>query len=275
MTDQNDIFSKLGAIAVIGGGRMGEAIVAGLVQGAMLDPAAVTVADPSPERRAHFSQTYGVACWPSGVQISDPQTCILAVKPHGLREVATELAQAPRFAPERVVSIAAGISTAVLKSIFGSTQVIRVMPNAPLQVGAGISVVALAPGDQIADGKLVQALFSLMGEALLLGESLIDAATALSGSGPAYFALFVEKLADAGRNLGLSADTAAELALQTFIGTARWLQLTGLSPAELRAFVTSPGGTTQAALDCLRDNDLAGVVQKAVNAAHDRAIELR
>ncbi|MDR3136639.1 MAG: pyrroline-5-carboxylate reductase [Coriobacteriales bacterium] len=274
MTNQDDIFSQLGTIALIGGGRMGEAIVAGLVQGALLSPEAIIVAEPSSERRHFLTQNFGVRSVENGAQISHPQTCILAVKPQVVRTVAHSLAQEARFRPERVISIAAGIHTSVLTDIFPQAQVVRVMPNAPLLVGAGMSAVAMGENTSVTEGRLVQALFSLLGEAVLLDESLIDAATALSGSGPAYFAFFVEQLISSGQSLGLPAAVAEQLALQTFMGTARQLQLSSVTPAELRDAVTSPGGTTQAALESLEADDLAAIVRRAVTAAWRRAVEM-
>ncbi|MDR2586847.1 MAG: pyrroline-5-carboxylate reductase [Coriobacteriales bacterium] len=273
----DDRVALLGRIAIIGGGKMGEAIVAGLVNGAMFDPASIIIADPGEERREYLSDTYGISCVADGARIAHPTTVLLAVKPQVLREVCASLRAAPSFTPTRIVSIAAGITTATLRSLFPEGAIIRVMPNAPLMVGAGMSTVCVSADTPRAEGELVRELFSLMGDAVLLDESLINAATALSGSGPAYFALFVEELAKAGERAGLKPEDASLLAIQTLRGTARYLELTEASPAELRAAVTSPGGTTQAALETFENTQAHGLSQlvtRAVEAALKRAEEL-
>jgi pyrroline-5-carboxylate reductase len=273
-TVQPEVFERLGRIALIGGGKMGEAIVAGLVNGALLSLDAIVVAEPNEERRDYLSETYHIDCVADGAQLRGIRTALFAVKPQAFKLVAQHLAEADSFKPKRVISIAAGITTETIAACFFPAQIIRVMPNAPLSVSTGMSVVATAEGTSIAEGELVVELFSLMGEALLLDESMINAATALSGSGPAYFALLVEELARAGEGVGLARAEAEYLAAQTLIGTARQLQLTGESPEELRRAVTSPGGTTQAALESFAANGLGAIVEQAVTAAVRRAEEL-
>ncbi|MDR3315677.1 MAG: pyrroline-5-carboxylate reductase [Coriobacteriales bacterium] len=269
-----DIAARLGKIAMIGGGKMGEAIVAGLVNGALFDPNSIVVADPGADRRAYLSHTYAISCVEDGRQISKPTTVILAVKPQVLREVIATLATNSDCKPERVISIAAGITTATIRSVFPDAAVIRVMPNAPLMVGAGMSCISVAEGTPRSEGELVRELFSLMGEALLIDEGLLNVTTALSGSGPAYFALFVEKLSEAGVAAGLTESESLLLAQQTLIGTGRYLALTGQTPSELRAAVTSPNGTTQAALECMETGGFTALVNDLVQAALRRAEEL-
>jgi pyrroline-5-carboxylate reductase len=141
-------------------------------------------------------------------------------------------------------------------------------------VGAGMSVVCVSPDTPRSEGELIRELFSLMGDAVLLDEELINAATAVSGSGPAYFALFAEELAKAGQRAGLTHEDALLLATQTLRGSARYLELTEATPAELRVAVTSPKGTTQAALEEFEAGGLSLLVQRAVEAALRRAKEL-
>jgi pyrroline-5-carboxylate reductase len=270
----DDRAAKLGKIVIIGGGKMGEAITAGLVNGAMFDPGSVIIADPSDERRAYLSATYGISCVAEGARVAHPTTVLLAVKPQVLRAVCESLIAAPSFNPARAISIAAGVTTATLRSLFVEGAIIRVMPNAPLMVSAGMSAVCVASDTSRAEGELVRELFSLMGDAVLLDEGLLDAATAISGSGPAYFALFVEELARAGEQIGLTASDALLLATQTLRGTARYLELTEAGPAELRVAVTSPGGTTQAALEEFENQGFSDLVTRAVTAAFTRAKEL-
>jgi pyrroline-5-carboxylate reductase len=148
------------------------------------------------------------------------------------------------------------------------------MPNTPLMVGAGMSAVCTAAGTARAEGELVRDLFSLMGEAVLVDETQLNAVTALSGSGPAYFALFVEELTAAGIAANLDPEVAALLAQQTLVGTARYLDLTSISPAALRIAVTSPKGTTEAALLDFEAHGFGAIVRSAFNAALRRAEEL-
>jgi pyrroline-5-carboxylate reductase len=270
----DDISTRLGSIAIIGGGKMGEAIVSGLVHGAMFDPGAVTVAEPNAEQRDRLSAKYAISCVASPTEVSQADTVILAVKPQMLRQASEQLLAAPGFAPQRLVSIAAGVTTGTLSSLFEGCAVIRVMPNAPLMVGAGISAVCIADGTSRSEGELACELFSCMGEAVLLDEGLMNAATAISGSGPAYFALFVECLAKAGEEIGLEPKAAMRLAAQTLQGSARYLELTESSASELRIAVTSPGGTTQAALEEFAAQGLEQAVAAAVKAALHRAGEL-
>lgn len=271
---QPGVFERLGKIALIGGGRMGEAIIAGLVHGALLDPTAVTIAEPDKERCTYLTDTYGIDCVQDGAQITGAKTVLLAVKPQVFEQVASRLAAAEGFTPKRVISIAAGVTTKTIASLFPDADVIRVMPNAPLLASAGMSVVAVAEDTPISEGQLVVELFSLMGEAMLIDEDKINAATALSGSGPAYYALLAEELIKAGEAIGLTDEQARQLSVQTLIGTARQLQLTEESPAELREAVTSPGGTTQAALESFYAQDFGGIIKQAVQAALKRAEEL-
>jgi pyrroline-5-carboxylate reductase len=270
----DNIASRLGKIAIVGGGKMGEAILSGLVSGAMFDPDQVVVAEPNVDLRCRLSETYGIVCVQSAVEIADPDSAVIAVKPQILRSVCEQLSSCASFTPRRIISIAAGITTSTLQSIFPNAAVVRVMPNAALMVGAGMSVVCLTDDTPRSEGELAREMFSLMGEAIILDEAQINAATAISGSGPAYFALFVEELARAGESLGLTPVDAHELSLQTLHGTARYLELTDATPEQLRIAVTSPNGTTQAALESFYANRLADVVVSAVQAAHARAEEL-
>ncbi|MDR1422514.1 MAG: pyrroline-5-carboxylate reductase [Coriobacteriales bacterium] len=270
----DDLVGRLGTIALIGGGTMGEAIVSRMVNGALFDPESIIVAEPNEHRRVQLNETYGVSCVASGVEIDKPDTVILAIKPQVFRTVCESLAASTTFTPMRVISIAAGVTTPTIRAFFPNAAVIRVMPNTPLTVGAGMSAVSTAEGTAHSEGELVRDLFSLMGEAVLINEAQLNAVTALSGSGPAYFALFVEALASAGLEAGLPPEVATQLARQTLVGTARYLDLTGIAPTELREAVTSPHGTTAAALDDFASHDFNDIVRSAFNAALRRAEEL-
>jgi len=269
-----NIASRLGLIALVGGGRMGEAILSGLVEGALFSAESIIVAETSDERRVYLEERYNISCVPDASLIKHPTTCLLAVKPQVFREVAEGLSTTETFDPQRVISIAAGITTETIVGYFPQAAVIRVMPNTPLMVGAGMSAIAVAEGTSSSEGALVCELFSLMGKAVLLDERLINAATAINGSGPAYFARFVLELAQAGVKVGLNEDESLLLAEQTMLGTARLLDLGDITPEELIVAVTSPKGTTQAALESFDATGLSGVIDAAVQAAVKRAEEL-
>jgi len=268
------IASRLKTIALIGGGKMGEAIVSGLINGALFSPDSIIIAETVEDRRRYLESTYGVSCVADGAEIKHPSTCLFAVKPQVFRDVASHLSAVSSFDPERIISIVAGITTKTIREFFKESAVIRVMPNTPLMVGAGMSAIAVSEDTAACEGELVCELFSLMGKAIVIDESLINAATAINGSGPAYFARFVLELAGAGEKAGLDQADSLLLAAQTMAGTARLLELGDVSPEELIAAVTSPGGTTQAALQSFDVNGLSQVIDAAVLSAIKRAEEL-
>lgn len=262
-----------GSLAVIGGGRMGEAIIAGLVESGAVAASGITVAEPSQERRDELAARYGVHCAADGSKALPAATVILAVKPQVIDSVVTELSSS--LSTTLVISIAVGVSCAHLEALLpAGTAVVRVMPNTPAMVGAGMSVVSggnEASAEQIA---LVRALFEVLGASIVLDERHQDAAAAISGSGPAYFALVVEALARAGVRQGLPRDTAQLLAVQTMSGTARLIEKTGTHPAALIDAVSSPGGTTIAALEALEARAVRAAFAEAVAAAVARTREL-
>ncbi|MCL2883188.1 MAG: pyrroline-5-carboxylate reductase [Coriobacteriia bacterium] len=270
----DELREELGYLALIGGGRMGEAILNGLIEGALFDPATIAVAEPFEERRLAVGERYGTLCVASGGEIESPRTVILAVKPNTVHDVSCELSEAWATPPKRVISIAAGVTTASIQECFKNSAVVRVMPNLPLAVGAGMSVVAPSASTAQSEAELTCRLFSLMGEARIIEEGMINVATAVSGSGPAYFALFTEELAKAGEAAGLDAQLARDLAKQTLIGAARYLDVTNEPPEAFRQAVTSPNGTTQAALESFAADGFAKIVQHATAACIRRAEEL-
>ncbi len=262
------------SLAIIGGGRMGEAIAAGLVSSGMLEPASIAVVEPAEARRAVFER-HGMHVAADGHEVViAAETVLFAVKPQVIDAVVAHYAD--DITPETlVVSIAAGITTARLEALLGpGIPVVRVMPNTPAMVGEGMAVVSGGRSAIPAHVERVLALFEAVGESTVLAEPLQDAATAISGSGPAYVALFVDALADAGVAQGLDRATAEHLAVQTFRGTAALLETSGMSPAELVAGVSSPGGTTVAALQVLDEGGMRRIIADAVEAAVRRAKEL-
>ncbi len=269
-----DIAAALGTVLIIGGGRMGQTICAGLLQIDGIVPQSVCVANPGEEKRRFIEETYGVRTVESCTQGLPADTIIIAVKPKFVTQVAQELAE-EGIPNTRVVSIAAGISTSSLASVLGNElPIVRVMPNTPLQCGFGMSAISASSSASEDDCELVRELFSHMGRALIIDEEFQDVACAISGSGPAYFELFCETIAREGERLGLDYETALELSLQTMYGTAALIDTTHQSLPEAIEAVSSPGGTTVAALDAMRSAGLEEALRCGVRAATRRSKEL-
>ena len=263
-----------GRLAVVGGGRMGEAIVGGLISAGTLSPETITIAEPNADRRATLHVTYGVTCVGAGRDaVQDADVVLLAVKPQVMDAVVADLSDL--LAGTLVVSIAAGITCARLESALpAGTPVVRVMPNTPALVGEGMALISGGSEATVEHVELVHALFSAIGKAAVIEEKHQDAGSAISGSGPAYFALVIDALARAGVAQGLSRDVAQALAVQTMRGTAVMLEQTGMHPEELVDGVTSPGGTTIAAINRLESHGVRSAFAKAVRAAVKRSKEL-
>lgn len=263
-----------GTLVVIGGGRMGEAIISGLLEAGAIDAGSVLVAEPSADRRAVLAESYSIRCVATGQEaVGGSAVVILAVKPQVLESVVAGFAGSVGSAI--VVSIAAGISCARIESLLpAGTVVVRVMPNTPAMVGSAMSVVSAGTEATDEQTRLVCTLFGTVGDALILDERYQDAATAISGSGPAYVALLIDSLARAGVRQGLSRDVAERLAVQTVRGTAELLDVTGMHPEQLVDGVASPGGTTIAAIEALEAGGFRSAIASAVAAAVKRAKEL-
>lgn len=265
--------SYKGTLAVIGGGKMGEAIVGGLLAAGALEASQVAIAEPNVTRRDELT-ALGVRVFADGTEaLEGADVAILAVKPQVMSSVVGSLSSA--LAPTLVVSIAAGISCARLESeLPAGTAVVRVMPNTPALVGAGMAVVSGGAEATAGQIELVSALFGAIGSAIVVDERYQDACSAISGSGPAYFALVVDALARAGVEQGLTRPVAEGLAIQTMLGTATLLASTGQHPEALIDGVTSPGGTTIAALGELERRGVRSAFADAVAAAVRRSKEL-
>jgi len=292
------MLSGMARIAIIGGGSIGEALLSGLLR-AGRQVKDLVVAERMPDRAKYLADTYSVLVTPSVTDAVDNATFIVvAVKPADVEPVMGDLAQAAADAEndsaEQVfVTVAAGITITYVESkLPAGTPVIRAMPNAAALVGAGVT--ALAKGRFVTPQQLeeVSALFDAVGGVLTVPEPQMDAVTALSGSGPAYFFLMVEALVDAGVAAGLSRQVAADLTAQTMAGSAAMLlermnqdrpsaegeplgMRADATAAQLRATVTSPGGTTAAALRELERGGLRVAVDAAVQAAKSRSEQLR
>jgi pyrroline-5-carboxylate reductase len=264
-------------IGLVGGGNMARALVRGLLQAG--HPAGrIQVADPDPVQLEQVSALHASV----GIHADNRDVArhadvlVLAVKPQLMPDVARQLAEGPRRAGQVVLSVAAGITLGSLQAWFGpATPLVRVMPNQPATIGAGISGLAASAAVDAAGRAAAHYIASATGQAVWLqDEGLMDAVTAVSGSGPAYFYLLMESMEDAAVGLGLPRDVAATLVRQTALGAAHAAAQAGSEPAALRASVTSPGGTTAAALAVL---DAAGVretFRRAITAARDRGAEL-
>lgn len=258
----------------LGYGNMGEAILGGVLDKGLLPASRIYVFDSLPSRM-EAARARGVICVDSADELAAScGTLFLAVKPQHLQEaLAPLLGKVP--ATIRIISIMAGISIAVLRECFGDrARILRVMPNTPALVGAGAAALAhsdtCGPED-INAGKL---FFSAVGIVELVPESCMDAVTALSGSGPAYFFYLAECLASAAIEEGLPEALASRLAAHTLIGAGQLLRASGKSPSVLREQVTSKGGTTFAALEAMRSHNFEGVIREAIHAAAKRSQEL-
>lgn len=262
-----------GTLAVIGGGRMGEAIVGGLIEARTYAPDSITVAEPSARRRDVLAAEFGVRTAVDYREAERADTVVLAVKPQVIDAVVTGLSA--ELGGSLLVSIAAGVSCARLEALLpAGTAVVRVMPNTPALVGEAMSVVSGGSEASAEQVEAVRSLFAGIGTAIVLPEAHQDIATAISGSGPAYFALVVESLTRAGVRHGLSRDIAQTLATQTMLGTAKMLSETGVHPESLIDGVSSPAGTTIAALEALESRALRATFAEAVSAAVKRSKEL-
>ncbi len=258
-------------IAVIGSGRMGEALVRGLIRSGA-EPQNLTVADPDSVRLEQVAAQHKVMTTADNTAAArDADVVILAVKPALIPAVAAGIAEAVGTA-KPVISIAAGIPAAVIEAkLKTGARVIRVMPNSPAEKGAGMAAVSRGAHATENDVAAATAIFSAVGLAVVIDESLQNAATALNGSGPAYFYLVIKALTDAGVELGLDYDTAYGLAHETMFGASRMLKYAKKTPAELIEAVRSPNGTTAAALDSFAADGLEDIIARGVRAASDRA----
>jgi pyrroline-5-carboxylate reductase len=257
-------------IGFIGGGNMAEALIKGMTSQGMKD---IFVSEPREERRAELQRVYGVKTTASNEEVV--RACnifFLAVKPQNMENVLGEIADSVTEG-KTAVSIAAGVTLSYLEQKLGTKQLIRVMPNTPSLVQEGMSVMSLCGCFFGKETEIVRGILMSIGKVLTLPEHLMNAVTALSGSGPAFIALFVEAMIESGGRMGISTTDSAQLAVQTLLGTARLLE-TGMSPANLRKMVTSPGGTTEAGLKVFGEGNLKSLVAHALDAARKRAEEL-
>ena len=262
-------------IGFLGAGKMATALAKGFVNAKLVTAKQLVAADPIDAARKHFTAETGAKTVAANLAVAKAaNVLILATKPD---QVATALAEiSGTFAKKHLlISIAAGVTLAKLENnLPAGARVIRVMPNTPALVGAGASGFVLGKNATAADGELAKKLLSAVGVALQVKESLLDAVTGLSGSGPAYVYQFIEALSDGGVAAGLPRDIATKLAAQTVLGGAKMVLETGQHPGALKDQVTSPGGTTIEGLHELEKGKLRATVISAVRAATEKSKKL-
>src|SRR5437588_2678193 len=262
-------------IAILGGGRIGEALLSGLLSSGWRETSEIVVTNRSEDRVAELHDRYAVAATADNpAAVTGAGVVVVAVKPQDIDALLADIGA--HLTPEQtVVSVAAAIPTAYIEErIADGVPVVRAMPNAPATVHegmAGICAGSHAGDDQLA---LAEELLSHLGRVVRVPETWMDAITAVSGSGPAYFALLAEAMIEAGILLGLSREISTTLVVQTMFGTAKQLRDQGMHPVELRESVTSPGGTTIAAIRELEQAGVRAAFLNAIQAAMDRAREL-
>lgn len=256
---------------------MGEALLSRLLAQQVYLPDEVLVSDPASDRRTWLAERYGIQTTADNQAVAAAaRILLLAIKPQMFETVAADFQQIQRAGDllPLVISILAGVPLSKLELAFPRHSVIRAMPNTPATVGAGVT--AITAGQWVQPSHLEQAeqIFRAVGEVVEVPESLMDAVTGISGSGPGYVAIAIEALTDGGVAAGLPRAIATRLALQTVLGSAQLLQESGMHPAELKDRVTSPGGTTIAGIAALEKSGFRSALIEAVQAATQRSKEL-
>jgi pyrroline-5-carboxylate reductase len=260
-------------LAILGAGVMGETVLSGLLR-AGWHADQIVATDRRLERQHELTARYGIMMLENTEAVAEAETVILVVKPQDMSDLLNEIAQAIKPGT-LVVSLAAGVDTTFIESrLPEGIAVVRVMPNTPAQVDEGMA--AISPGSHSTQDHLdrVTEILSATGRVITVPERYQDAVTAISGTGPAYLFFVVEAMIEAGVHLGLPRDTATELVVQTMLGSAKLLRETGEHPTVLRERVTSPGGTTAAAVRELEDHKVRAAFLRAMEAARDRSREL-
>ncbi len=263
-------------IGFIGGGQMGEALIRGIINSGLYSECDISVAEPSTERREYMTRTYGIEGFDNSDQIwSTCDTVLLAVKPQ-IMEIVLAASKHLVGSKHLIITIAAGLPISFYEEKLGrdDCKIVRVMPNTPALILEAAS--GLSGNKNVSREELLRCeeILNKVGKAVILDESALDAVTGLSGSGPAYVFTFADAMIDAGIKAGLPRSTAETLALQTILGSVKLLMESKKHPAELRAMVTSPGGTTIAAQHVLERSGFKGIVMDAVEAAVQRSKEL-
>jgi pyrroline-5-carboxylate reductase len=263
------------SIALIGAGAMGEAIISGMLRQQLVQPDQITAVEPRPDQRDRLQTTYTIATSDNAAEVAQASNVIIfAVKPQILPQVLPTLQQT--LHPDSLgISIAAGVPISLVATMLAHPAIVRAMPNTPAQIGAGMTVWTASSSVTDQQREWARLILGALGEQHYVDyEQQLDMATAINGSGPAYFFLIMEAMIDAGVHMGFSRPVAEQLVLQTMYGAVAYVQQTGQHPALLRNAVTSPGGTTAAALSMLEQEGLRSTLSKAIWAAYERSCEL-
>jgi pyrroline-5-carboxylate reductase len=261
-------------VGFLGGGAMCEALIGGLISRGMLKPTQITVHDVVPERLHYLKERFSVHIEATSRGVATASDVLfLTIKPQVMPSVLIDIG---KLVPKKtlVVSIAAGIKIATLEKYLAGVPVVRVMPNTPVAVGEGMAAVARGTYADEAAGILVSELFSAVGRAIQVDESMMDAVTGLSGSGPAFFFLMLDALSDAGVRVGFSRQNALLLSAQTMLGAAKMVLETGEHPGKLKDMVTSPGGTAITGVHMLEMHSIRAALIEAVVAATARSRDM-
>ncbi|MFC1920424.1 pyrroline-5-carboxylate reductase [Chloroflexota bacterium] len=262
-------------IAFIGGGNMGTAMFSILLNKGLVSPQAIAVCEISSERCDFLKKEYGISVTDDAVMsVKDADVIVLAVKPQYIEKPIADLKE--KVEPgQLVLSIMAGVTIKTLTDGLGHGSIVRVMPNTPAQIGEGMSVWTATAEVTAEQKEMAATILGAIGKELYVDdEKYLDMATAVMGSGPAYFFLFAEALIEAAEEIGFAPDVAKMLVLQTMLGSGHLIEKSDKSPAELREMVTSKGGTTAEALGVFDRGEFRSLVKRAVQAAYDRAIAL-
>jgi pyrroline-5-carboxylate reductase len=262
-------------IATVGSGVMAEAMIAGILRGKLVEPSQVVASHPRAERREQLAGEYGIRTVTSNLEAVDGADVILfGIKPQMLVRVGREIGPHLRRG-QLVLSVLAGATTAALTGILGHDQVVRSMPNTAARLGKGVTVWYATPETTEKQREQAAVLLSALGHQLEVDdEKMVAMATAVSGTGPTYVFLVMEALVDAAVHLGFPRHIAHDLVIETLEGSTLFAKQSGMHPAELRNMVTSPGGTSAAALHELESGRLRTVLSEAVWAAYRRTVEL-
>jgi pyrroline-5-carboxylate reductase len=263
------------SIATVGSGVMAEAMIAGLLRGELVEPSQVVASHPRSDRRDHLAREYGIRVVADNVEaIGGADVVLFAIKPQMLGRVGREIGPSLRRG-QLVLSVIAGATTRALSATLGHDQVIRAMPNTPARLGKGMTVWYATPQTTPEQRSQAGALLGALGMQLEVDdEKFVAMATAVSGTGPTYVFLVMEALIDAAVHLGFPRHVAHDLVIETLEGSTLFAKQSGMHPAELRNMVTSPGGTSAAALHELESGRLRTVLSEAVWAAFRRTVEL-
>ena len=262
-------------LSFIGGGKMAESIVHGVLAGKLAAPGDIAVGEPVAGRRDYLKSELGVSPFADNLEAAEgADLVVLAVKPQDLGPVLAQLKGSLKD-DQAALSIVAGARMNTLTQGLSHRSVVRVMPNTPAQVGSGMTLWTCSPDVNESQRDMTKSVLGSVGEEIYVSdEKYMDMATALSASGPAYVFLFIEALIDAGVYVGMPRDMARTLALQTVLGSTRLVMETGMHPAELKDMVVSPAGTTAEALRVLEEQAVPAAIVAAVDAAYRKSVQL-